>query len=95
MKKAAERTEGRKTARTKAAGKAAPARETLTEAYEVRAFRDESEEQAPQRYDAPPIARAETGDFQRIKASAKGHGEQTVLPDDCQFGDNDLCYVET
>ena len=37
---------------------------------------------------------AEPGAFQAIKSAIKGHGEQTVLPDDCEFGDNDLCYVD-
>jgi len=69
-------------------------REMLTEAYEVRAFRDEAEE--PQMTEAaiPLVAHAEPGALQAIKKTAKGHGEQTVLPDDCQFGDNDLCYVD-
>lgn len=69
-------------------------RETLTEAYEVRAFRDESEEIRPAETTGPEIPHAEQGALQAIKAMPKGHGEQTVLPDDCQFGDNDLCYVE-
>ncbi len=34
------------------------------------------------------------GDLQAIKSLVKGHGEQTVIPDDCEFGDNDMCYVE-
>lgn len=70
--------------------------ERLTEAYEVRAFRDESEEgevlvQEP----LPSFAHAEPGDFDIAKTRVQGHGEQMVIPDDCQFGDNDLCYVET
>jgi hypothetical protein len=72
-------------------------RETLTEAYEVRAFRDESEvlrEPEPEPF-TPAILHAEPGAIQSIKERIKGHGEQTVLPDDCQFGDNDLCYVES
>jgi hypothetical protein len=75
------------------AKKVATRREMLTEAYEVRAFRDETEELTfvPP---VPEIAHAEPGAFQKIKTSIKGHGEQVVLPDDCQFGDNDLCYVE-
>ena len=70
-------------------------RETLTEAYEVRAFRDE--EEAPRVIETATleIPHAEQGAFQLIKGMIKGHGEQTVLPDDCQFGDNDLCAVET
>ncbi len=70
-------------------------RETLTEAYEVRAFRDESEEIREPEQVSPEILHAEQGDFQAIKSKIKGHGEQTVLPDDCQFGDNDLCSVES
>lgn len=75
--------------------KAAPsAEDRLTEAYEVRAFRDEMDALPPQPASLPEVAHAEPGAFQKVKAAAKGHGEQTVLPDDCQFGDNDLCYVE-
>jgi hypothetical protein len=70
-------------------------RETLTEAYEVRAFRDEEEKPFAPEAGIPEIAHAETGALQAVKAMAKGHGEQTVLPDDCQFGDNDLCAVES
>jgi hypothetical protein len=40
------------------------------------------------------ILHAEPGSFEIIKSAANGHGEQTILPDDCEFGDNDLCYVE-
>jgi len=69
--------------------------ETLTEAYEVRAFRDESEESREAEPFTPEILHAEGAAIQSIKARIKGHGEQTVLPDDCQFGDNDLCYVES
>lgn len=70
-------------------------RESLTEAYEVRAFRDESE--APRKVEValPEIPHAEPGAFQAIKKAVKGHGEQTILPDDSQFGDNDMCDVET
>jgi hypothetical protein len=42
----------------------------------------------------PEVAHAAPGELQAIKKTVKGHGEQTVLPDDCQFGDNDLCYVD-
>ncbi len=70
-------------------------RETLTEAFEVRAFRDEGEESRELELTAPEIQHAEQGAFQAIKSMVMGHGEQTVLPDDCQFGDNDLCYVES
>jgi len=41
------------------------------------------------------IPHAEPGAFQTIKSAIKGNGEQTVLPDGCEFGDNDLCAVET
>jgi len=72
-----------------------PERETLTEAYEVRAFRDE--EEAPSRMERffPEAPHAEPGMLQAAKGRIQGHGEQTVVPDDCQFGDNELCYVET
>jgi hypothetical protein len=40
------------------------------------------------------VPHADPGAFQAIKSSIMGHGEQTVLPDDCEFGDNDLCYVD-
>jgi hypothetical protein len=70
-------------------------RETLTEAYEVRAFRDESEEIREAEPMTPEILHAEQGAFQAIKSTIKGHGEQAILPDDCQFGDNDLCSVES
>ncbi len=72
-----------------------PARETLTEAYEVRAFRDEGETSRETEPVFSDILHAEQGAFQAIKGSIKGHGEQTVLPDDCQFGDNDMCSVES
>lgn len=71
-----------------------PERETLTEAYEVRAFRDESEEPKVMEAALPEVPHAEPGALQAVKKMTKGHGEQTVLPDDCQFGDNDLCYVD-
>jgi hypothetical protein len=70
-------------------------RETLTEAYEVRAFRDETENSREIELAAPEIPHAEVGALQAVKTTPKGHGEQTILPDDCQFGDNDLCYVES
>jgi hypothetical protein len=75
-------------------GKKPAIRETLTEAYEVRAFRDELEEPRVVEAGIPEVPHAEPGAFQAIKGMIKGHGEQTVLPDDCQFGDNDLCYVD-
>lgn len=71
-----------------------PERETLTEAYEVRAFRDESEEPKVMKAAIPEVRHSEPREFERIKKLTRGHGEQTVLPDDCQFGDNDLCYVD-
>ncbi len=73
-----------------------PARESLTEAYEVRAFREEPEEGGPALGEGfiPEIAHPDAEEFQRIKTAILGHGEQTVIPDDCQFGDNELCYVD-
>jgi hypothetical protein len=41
------------------------------------------------------ISHAEPGALQAVKSAVKGHGEQTILPDDCEFGDNDLCYVDS
>ena len=73
----------------------ATARETLTEAYEVRAFRDGGEAPRETEPVTSEILHAEQGAFQAIKGTIKGHGEQTVLPDDCQFGDNDMCSVES
>jgi hypothetical protein len=43
---------------------------------------------------ATEILHAEPGAFQAVKNAIEGHGEQTILPDDCEFGDNDLCYVD-
>ncbi len=71
------------------------ARETLAETYEVRAFREEGEAPREMEPVTSEILHAEQGAFQAIKSSIKGHGEQTVLPDDCQFGDNDMCSVES
>ncbi|MDA8099777.1 MAG: hypothetical protein M0042_09130 [Nitrospiraceae bacterium] len=71
-----------------------PARETLTEAYEVRAFRDEMDEIVLAETAIPEITHAAPGAFEDIKRMVRGHGEQAVLPDDCQFGDNDLCYID-
>ncbi len=72
-----------------------PVRETLTEAYEVRAFRDESEQPAAaESVSIPAPPRPETGAIQAAKDRVLGHGEQRVVPDDCQFGDNDLCNIE-
>ena len=42
----------------------------------------------------PEIPHAEPGELQAVKDLILWHGEQAVLPDDCQFGDNDLCFVE-
>lgn len=69
-------------------------RETLTEAYEVRAFRDESEEMVAVAELIPETPHPEPGALQVAKDRVLGHGEQRVVPDDCQFGDNDLCNVE-
>ncbi len=41
------------------------------------------------------ISYAAPGVFYTIKDAIKGHGEQTVFPDDWGFGDNDLCYIES
>ena len=72
-------------------------RETLTEAYEVRAFRDEGEQ--PGLFEMPPpvpdAPHPDPGALQLAKGRVLGHGEQRVVPDDCQFGDNDLCNPET
>jgi len=80
----------RKTAKTKKAVR----KETLTEAYEVRAFKDEMDDVTWIETREFEIAHAAPGAFQSIKEVIRGHGEQTVLPDDCGFGDNDLCYVD-
>jgi hypothetical protein len=69
-------------------------RETLSEAYEVRAFRDESEALPKIEETFSEITHAQPGELQAIKKAVKGHGEQTILPDDSQFGDNDMCDVE-
>lgn len=87
-------TSKRKPAKTAAKKKSAVKRETLTEAYEVRAFRDEMDTVAWIETGEFEVAHAAPGAFQSVKEAVKGHGEQTVLPDDCQFGDNDLCYVD-
>ncbi len=72
-----------------------PERETLTEAYEVRAFRDEPETRTtPETETVFDIQHAEPGALQAARERVLGHGEQRVVPDDCQFGDNDLCFVE-
>ena len=71
-----------------------PSRETLTEAYEVRAFKDESEALPKIESAVPEAPHAAPGTLQAVKKAIKGHGEQTVLPDDCQFGDNDMADVE-
>jgi len=72
-----------------------PERETLTEAYAVRVFRNEPEEPRVLEADLPEVQHADPGAVEAIKKMIKGHGKQTVLPDDCQFGDNELCYVDT
>jgi len=71
-----------------------PERETLTEAYEVRAFRDESEEPKVMEAAVPEVRHSEPRAFERIRKLTRGHGEQTVLPDECQFGDSDQCFVD-
>lgn len=79
----------------KTAAKKGPARRvTLTEAYEVRAFKDEMDNVSWIETREFEIAHAAPGAFQSVKEAISGHGEQTVLPDDCGFGDNDLCYVD-
>ena len=40
------------------------------------------------------VPHSETGAFQAITSSITGHGEQAAPPDDCEFGDNDLCGVD-
>jgi hypothetical protein len=56
---------------------------------------DEGEETSGRAHaTAVEILHAEPGALQAVKSAVKGHGEQTVLPDDCEFGDNDLCYVD-
>ena len=75
--------------------KSRPEQERLTEAYEVRAFRDDEEDARVAETAVIDIPHAEQGAIQGIKSKIIGHGEQTVVPDDCQFGDNDLCFVES
>jgi hypothetical protein len=73
------------------------ARETLTEAYEVRAFRDEADLTTGAESSSPALAETqqpEPGALQAAKERIEGHGEQRCVPDDCQFGDNDLCNAE-
>ena len=71
-----------------------PSRETLTEAYEVRALRDESETPRGMEVAFPEVPHPEPGALEAIKKAVKGHGEQTILPDDSQFGDNDMSDEE-
>ncbi len=87
----AKKNRGTKTVRKKNSSR----KETLTESYEVRAFKDESDMASWVESREFEIEHAAPGAFQSVKAAIKGHGEQTVLPDDCQFGDNDLCYVDS
>lgn len=70
-------------------------RERLIEAYEVRAFRDEVEQPPVIEQKIPEAAHPEPGEMQAAKSRVMGHGEQLVVPDDCQFGDNEMCYPET
>jgi len=69
-------------------------RETLTEAYEVRALMDESETPQEMVAAVPKVPHPEPGALETIKKAVKGHGEQTILPDDSQFGDNDMSDEE-
>ena len=85
----------RTAAKTPVKKKGPARRTTLTEAYEVRAFKDEVDSVAWIETREFEVAHAAPGAFQSIKEAIQGHGEQTVLPDDCQFGDNDLCYVDS
>lgn len=39
-------------------------------------------------------AYAEAADYEDIKRSLEAKKRETARPDECQFGDNDLCYVE-
>jgi len=87
-------TAKRPAARTAAKKKGPEKRETLTEAYEVRAFKDEMDDVTWIEAREFEVVHAAPGAFQSVKEAIRGHGEQTVLPDDCGFGDNDLCYVD-
>lgn len=40
------------------------------------------------------VVQSEPGALEAVKTAILGHGEQTVLPDDCQFADNELCHSE-
>jgi hypothetical protein len=84
----------RKTARSTQKAPHQKSPERLTEAYEVRAFRDDLDLAPLTETDIPEIPHAGPGELQAIKRMVRGHGEQTILPDECQFGDNDLCYVD-
>lgn len=72
-----------------------PSHETLTEACEVRAFRDEAEQRFAVEEPIPEAPHPEPGALQAAKDRVMGHGEQRVLPDDCQFGDNDICNTDS
>lgn len=41
------------------------------------------------------VAYAEAADYEDIRKSMARERKEIVHPDECQFGDNDLCYVET
>jgi hypothetical protein len=79
-------------------------RESMTAAKKKAEYAEieEEEEKESQMEEGPEknepvfmnISPAEPGEFQTIKIMVKGQGEQTLLPDDCQFGDNELCYAE-
>jgi len=64
------------------------------EYYGVEMLSAEEQEQRALMEAGTMVPHAEPGAFQAVKSSVKGHGEQTILPDDCQIGDNELCYVE-
>ncbi len=71
------------------------ARATQAEYDGSEALKDEAEESRDlTEAGMTEIVHAEPGALQAVKSAIKGHGEQTVLPDECQFGDNDLCYVD-
>lgn len=41
------------------------------------------------------VAYAEAADYEDIRRPLDIEHGETIHPDECQFGDNDLCYVET
>ncbi len=44
--------------------------------------------------DFTAVPHPNVGELQTRRSAIRGHGEQTLLPDECQYGDNDLCFVE-